>query len=390
MSGAARPAELFFEVGRSQLNKKNEELCGDSIAVAESPESMVIVCSDGLGSGVKANILSSLTAKMAATMLQQGCSLDEVIETLAHTLPVCEVRHLAYSTFGILQIMRDGRTYLAEYDTPPTFYGRAGRLAGLPRTERTIGERIIREAFFELRPGDWVAMVSDGVLHAGIGGIWNLGWGADKVGRYLEMAATKGDEATVIATEITDLCSKLYNGEPGDDASVVIVKVRHPRDLVVLIGPPADRRDDPEVVRRLMSAPGKRAVCGGTTGNLVARELGRSIGVDLTSIDPKVPPTGIIDGIDLVSEGILTVSYAVEKLKSGVHLRDVAFRRDGASRLTALLLEADRVQIMVGRAMNPAHQSPGVPINLGLKNKVVEDLVRALAARKKTVRVEYY
>jgi len=382
--------ELFFEVGQSQLNKKDEELCGDSIAVAESDDSLIIVCSDGLGSGVKASILASLTSKMASTMLQQGCTIEDVIETLAHTLPVCEVRGLAYSTFSILQLMRDGRAYLAEYDNPAAYLGNRGKLLEIPRRARVIAERVIRESYFQLKPGDWVCLISDGVLHAGIGGIWNLGWGSERIGSFLERVAGKGEEASAAAEEVTALVNKLYNGRPGDDASVVFVRARQPRCLSLLFGPPKDRADDGEIVRRLMECPGRRVVCGGTTGNLVARELGKTIRVDLASMNEKVPPTAFIDGIDLVSEGMLTVSYAVDMVRSGVRRHDLAFRRDGASRLALLLLEGDRIDIMVGRALNPAHQSPEVPLSLGLKNKVVEDLVRALEQRGKVVRVEYY
>lgn len=394
MSALAREpelrGELFFEVGQSQLNKKDEELCGDSIAVAESDDSLIIVCSDGLGSGVKASILASLTSKMASTMLQQGCTIEDVIETLAHTLPVCEVRGLAYSTFSILQLMRDGRAYLAEYDNPAAYLGNRGKLLEIPRRARVIAERVIRESYFQLKPGDWVCLISDGVLHAGIGGIWNLGWGSERIGSFLERVAGKGEEASAAAEEVTALVNKLYNGRPGDDASVVFVRARQPRCLSLLFGPPKDRADDGEIVRRLMECPGRRVVCGGTTGNLVARELGKTIRVDLASMNEKVPPTAFIDGIDLVSEGMLTVSYAVDMVRSGVRRHDLAFRRDGASRLALLLLEGDRIDIMVGRALNPAHQSPEVPLSLGLKNKVVEDLVRALEQRGKVVRVEYY
>lgn len=384
------PAELFIDIGHSQINKKDEELCGDSIAVAESPASLIVVCSDGLGSGVKASILASLTSKMASTMLQQGCSLEEVIETLAHTLPVCEVRGLAYSTFSILQVMRDGRAYLAEYDNPAAYYGHNGQLLEVPRRARVIGERVIREAYLELRPGNWVCLISDGVLHAGIGGIWNLGWGAERVGNFLRQVAGKNEDASSAATEVTALVNKLYAGRPGDDASVVFVRTRLPNYVTVLFGPPRDQNSDRAVVEKLMAGPGRRIVCGGTTANIVARELGREIRVDLGTMDARVPPTAYMDGIDLVTEGMLTVSYATEKIRSGVRLPDLAYKRDGASRLAALLLKGDRIQIMVGQALNPAHQSPEVPLSLGLKNRVVEDLVRALQQRGKTVTVNHY
>lgn len=382
--------EMFYEVGYSQLNKKNEELCGDSIAVVESEDSLIMVCSDGLGSGVKASILSSLTSKMASTMLQQGCTIEEVIETLAYTLPVCEVRGLAYSTFSILQIMRDGRAYLAEYDSPATYYGNRSQLLKIPRQERVVGERLIHEALLELKPGDWLCLISDGILHAGIGGIWNLGWGAERVGSFIQHVAGKSEEAVSKASEITSVVNKLYAGQPGDDASVVFVHARLPRLLNMMFGPPRERSSDWKVVRRLMENPGKKIVCGGTTANIVARELGKEIRVDLSSMDEKVPPTADIDGVDLVSEGMLTVSYAIAMIRSSIRKTDLAYMRDGASRLAALLLEADHIEISVGLSLNPAHQSPDIPMSLGLKNKVVEDLLQALEQRGKSVSVNYY
>ncbi len=382
--------EMFFEVGYSQLSKKNEELCGDSIAVVESDDSLIVVCSDGLGSGVKASILSSLTSKMASTMLQQGCTLEEVIETLAYTLPVCEIRGLAYSTFTILQIMRDGRAYLAEYDSPAAYYGNQKQLIEFPRHERVIGERLIHEALLELKPGDWICLISDGILHAGIGGIWNLGWGAERVGSFVQHVAGKGEDAVSKALEVTSVVNKLYAGQPGDDASVVFVHTRLPRLLNMMFGPPRERSLDLEVVRRLMENPGKKVACGGTTANIVARELGKELRVDLLSMDEKVPPTADIEGIDLASEGMLTVSYAIDKIRSGMRVHDVAYLRDGASRLAALLLEADWIEISVGLTLNPAHQSPDLPQSLALKNKVVEDLVQALEQRGKSVSVNYY
>lgn len=380
---------LQLEIGQRQLNKHDEELCGDSIEIADAPESTIIVVSDGLGSGVKANILSSLTTKMAATMLIGGCTLEEVIDTLAHTLPVCEVRHLAYSTFTILQVKRDGRAYLAEYDTPAAFIGHGSELRGVERIERVVGERTVHETLFDLSLDDWIVIVSDGVPHAGIGGIWNLGWGWDKIGGYVKLAMGRGDDAQAVADEIGDLCLRLYDNRPGDDATILAIRAREPRRVTLLVGPPRDRKADKSIVTRLMASPGKKAVCGGTTGNLVARELGQRIEVDLGSMDERVPPTGVIEGIDLVTEGMLTVSYAVDLLRNGAKPKDLRWRRDGASRLTALLLEADVVDIYVGQAINPAHQSPEVPSSLGLKHKVVEDLVRALTSMKKVVRVEY-
>jgi hypothetical protein len=323
-------------------------------------------------------------------MLQQGCTVEEVVETLANTLPVCEVRGLAYSTFSILKIMRDGHAYLAEYDSPSTYFGNHGKLLNVHREDRVIGERVIHEVHLELMPGDWVCLISDGILHAGIGNVWNLGWGWSRVGNFISDVAGKGGDAVSIATEVTSMVNKLYAGKPGDDASVIFVCVRRPRLLSMLFGPPQDRNSDREAVCKLIEAPGKRVVCGGTTANIVARELGKELQVDLSSMDNNLPPTANIDGVDLVSEGILTVSYATTKIRSGAHCQDLTNKRDGASRLAELLLMADRIEIAVGLATNPAHQSPDVPPSLGLKKKIVEDLMQTLKQRGKIVTVKYY
>ena len=168
------------------LNKHGEELCGDNVVIARRPDSVIMVLSDGLGSGVKANILATLTTKIAATMLEMGASLEEVVETVGHSLPVCQVRDLAYSTFTILQIFSDGRVYLAEFDNPAVFYLHRGELTEIPKTERYIGDKKVKEARFQAEIGDFLVAISDGVVHAGIGGVLNLGWQWSNVARFLE------------------------------------------------------------------------------------------------------------------------------------------------------------------------------------------------------------
>ncbi|MGE5542019.1 MAG: SpoIIE family protein phosphatase [Bacillota bacterium] len=385
-----RANDLLVEIGKVQLNKTGEELCGDSIEVTQTRDSTIVVLSDGLGSGVKANILSSLTTKIASTMLKGGSNIDDVVSTLAATLPVCKVRHLAYSTFSILQVFKDGRAYLAEYDNPEVFAGGREGTRCLEYVERQVGERTIRESYFTLQDGDWLCMVSDGVLHAGIGGIWNLGWGWERVGAFVHQVARQELPAQEFAGEIANLCSKLYGGKAGDDASVIVVKTRVPRQVTLLIGPPRDPADDPRVVARLCRPAGKKVVCGGTTGNIVARILGKKIEVDLGSSDEDVPPVGVIEGIDLVTEGMLTLVRTLGNLREQVPLSRLYFNTDGASKLTVMLLKADRVHFIVGRAINPAHQSPGVPPLLALKPQIVDDMVKQLRRLGKKVTVESY
>jgi hypothetical protein len=380
---------LYLDIGISQLNKKGEELCGDSIEILQSAESSVIVLADGLASGVKANILSRITAKTAATMLKMGSHIDEVIETMAETLPIDKVRNLAYSTFSILQVFRDGSSYLAEFDNPQSYFGYGESLRHLQRTSRKIGKKMIKEAHFNLQEGNWLVMLSDGVLHAGIGGVWNLGWGEQQVGRFINKLATANYDAADWAGEITAQCNLLYGGLPGDDVSIVVVRARKARKLTALIGPPREHAKDTPAVEKLAGAEGVKVVCGGTTSLMVSRILNRAVEVDLDSDCDTVPPSGIIEGIDLVTEGAISIYYALQHLRNGCRLRDLDGASDGASRLAAELLRADEAHFMVGLAINQADHYPGFPVSCLMKNQTVRDIAEILSELGKKVTVEY-
>lgn len=377
--------KLVIDISHGQLPKTGEELCGDTIDITRSGSRIMAVLADGLGSGVKANILSRLTAKIAATLLKKGSSLEDVIDTLASTLPVCKIRQLAYSTFTILQVDTEGQGYLAEFDNPAVMTN-----CSLTTNEIQIGGYKVKESRFTMKDGDWLAFCSDGVLHAGIGGIWNMGWGWEKVNNHLHLLIRQSTTAKAVVDNMVSLCQKLYQGRPGDDASIVVVRARLPRTATVMVGPPLNPADDGKVVQRLISSNGQKIVCGGTTGNLVARELGKEITVDMRSIRKDLPPVGVIEGIDLVTEGLLTLTRVLANLQEHRPGRDFFYKIDGASRLTLALLEADYVHFLVGRAVNPAHQDPNMPPILALKQQIVSDLITVLRRRGKKVNAKYY
>ncbi|MFZ5646370.1 MAG: SpoIIE family protein phosphatase [Bacillota bacterium] len=379
--------KVCLDIGTSQLTKDGEELCGDCIEVVHAGTDRIVVVADGLGSGVKANILSRLTSKTAGTMLKMGGQVDNVIETLAHTLPICKVRKLAYSTFTILRITQNGHVHLIEYENPHSFIGNKNSLLNIERTERVIDCKVIRESFFTVGENDWLVIITDGVVHAGTGGRWNMGWGLNRVGMYLAGTYSPSITALNWAEKITRLCNHFYGGKPGDDASVAVIKVRKPQQVTVLIGPPRNMEDDVEVVDKLMRSNGIKVVCGGATGNMVARVLGRELCVDLSSRHERVPPTGIIPGIDLVTEGAITLVDAMEHLKAG---STELGGRVGSSRLSSVLLAADSVHFIVGTAANPAQQGPDLPAIYIYKQYIIRDLGRILRDMGKTVTEEYY
>ncbi len=380
----------LIETSARSLNKAGEELCGDRVILINGPGHVTAVLSDGLGSGVKANILATLTGKIAVTMLENGASIDEVVETVGRTLPVCRIRNLAYATFTIIQVFEDGKVYLAEFDNPAVFYLHNKRVTEIPRHSRQIAGRTVQEAHFIVENGDYLVAVSDGVEHAGVGAVLNLGWQWPHIAQYLERQAQADPTAETIGGCLLETCSDLYAGRPGDDASVVALRVRLPRHLTVAIGPPQDPRDDGVLVNTLMERPGKKAVCGGTTASIVARQLNRELTVDLDNLSDNVPPMGRIQGLNLVTEGIITVSRALAQLRRKEPPLQAADKADGATRLSQMLLEADDICFLVGRAINPAHQNPDLPQELALKQQVISDLAAHLLGMGKKVVVHHF
>lgn len=383
--------KIAADVGIAQLKKHGEELCGDSVEMAVKNDITTIVLSDGLGSGVKANILSTLTAKTAVTMITRGADLEEVMETLAHTLPICKVRNMAYSTFGILEIFtREGTARLAEYDTPSAFVGNMARSRHISRVKREICGKTISQSLFPLEFGDWIIMVSDGVLHAGMNGIWDMSWDWGRFEDFFLREMPHNIDAAACADFIAGHCNRLYGTYPADDASIVVIKIRKPRRLNILIGPPLDRDKDLMVVHRLLEGDAVRVVCGGSSGNMVGRILGRKVSVELKSNCDRVPPTGIINGIDLVTEGMLTLAYSLELLRTRVPLEQISANNDGASRLAALLTRSDRLYFIIGTAVNRAQPARESASRITLKQQVINDLVTLLSERGKKITVEYY
>jgi len=373
---------LFAEVGYASLIKKGEELCGDKVDVVVGEDSTIVVLADGLGSGVKANILATLTSKIAGEMLKNGALIEDVVQTVAETLPVCKVRGLAYSTFTILQAYHDGTVYLVEYDNPPTFHFKNGRLVPIEHSERMVNGRLIKESRFQIDRQDAFLFVSDGVIHAGVGGVLNLGWQWDNVAEAMERYMQRDPTAEAAANYLTETCEHLYCMEPGDDTTAVCVKFRRPSPLSLLIGPPEDSTQDERVVRKWFAAPGRKVICGGTSANIVSRVLGRPLQVELPDHpDAEVPPTAHMEGIDLVTEGVLTLRRALLSLKeyaeAGAMPRDIR-GSDGAARLLRMIKGATEIHFYVGTAINPAHQNPHFPADLNIKLRIIDEIVEAL------------
>jgi hypothetical protein len=387
----------IVEVAWESLNRHGEELCGDRVKVTTTPDRLVVALSDGLGSGVKANILATLTTEIATCMLREGVEVDQVVETLMDTLPECQVRHLAYATFAVLQVVEGREAYLVEYDTPPMIMIRQGRQMELQRSVRTIADRSIHECRFDLETGDTLVMLSDGYLHAGAGGLYRMGWGWQNIVTSVRRWVSTSGDAHELKQALSGTSLRLYNGQPGDDATAVCMRIRPRRRATLLTGPPADSGKDREVVERLMAEQGTKIICGGTTAQMAARILNRSLSVDWqpapgragTFPARKLPPAAHLEGTDLVTEGILTLSAAVEILTHASTLHDLPNEQDAGTRLARMLLNADEICFLAGDAINP-QQLADVVQGRPMRQVYLDELVALLRQREKQIKVEHW
>ncbi|MGI6225304.1 MAG: SpoIIE family protein phosphatase [Peptococcales bacterium] len=380
--------KLVPEIGFAQLAKKDEELCGDRVEINRTPENAVIVLSDGLGSGVKANILATLTTKIAAKMIRHNVPVNDVVETIVSTLPTCRVRDLAYSTFTIVKIADNGQAHIVEYDAPPVLKISENMIVPITTSYRKVQGKIIGEASIGLKEGDILVLVSDGVTQAGLGGILPLGLGVDGLIFHLKENLKVKNSAQKIANEIIELCHAYYAQEAGDDTTAVVLKLRRSREAIVFTGPPIDETLDSKVVKEFINKKGIKIVCGGTTANIVARELNRPVLVNFDYVDSDIPPIAKIPGIDLVTEGILTLTKGLEYLEN--NSTSTGNLLDGSSLLVKKLLECDKITFMVGTKINPAHQNPGLPLPLGLRKSIVERWQKNLEDRGKIVEIIWF
>ena len=368
---------LFIESGHASVNKHDESLCGDSYSIIRNKNKTTIVLSDGLGSGVKANILSTLTATMLSTMVSRELPIDECVETVASTLPMCKVRHLSYSTFTVLEI-EGNRARLVQYDNPPAIFIRNGKRYRYPTSVHFVGEKEIHESNILLQEGDIIVLMSDGVTNAGVGKLRPDGWEDEGITEFLEEWSKKESSAKRLAAIIGNACMSLSMDSPDDDITTLVFTVRKRRAVNVMIGPPGNKEDDAKIFKLFFAKEGKHVICGGSTAHAVSRYLNKPLVLIPESGTETIPAIAALDGVDLVTEGVLTLQKVVEVAKryaeNNLESIQINQNKDGASLIAEMLFEqATDINIFFGTAVNQAHDT----LDIGGSTKLT--LVKALA-----------
>ena len=388
-------SSLFIEISSHQEHKHTESCFGDALLSKKVPEEqrIISILSDGLGSGVKANILSSMTTRMALKFIESDLDLVRSAGVMMQALPICQVRKISYATFSIVDAILDGKTRIYEMDNPQCMIVRDGKQLSVSHHEITADnwkDRIINVYQFEAKEEDRIIIMSDGVTQAGLGNPkYPLGWQREGVWTFVENQIRRKPHisASALAEAIVhEALDKEPERKAGDDISCTVIYFRKQRKLMLLSGPPFDEEKDKDVAEMLDYYDGKTAICGGTTANIIERELCLKCEMDKSTFDPNIPMASIMPGIDLVTEGILTLTDVYRMLKEGIDEE----KDNAAVRLTKLLLDSDRIDFVIGTKINEAHQDPNLPMELDIRRNIVKKIFRLLQSKfLKEISVKY-
>ncbi len=390
--------DFYLDIHCKQHNHHGEFICGDVFISRRIKEDgrTIVVLSDGMGSGVKANVLATLTASMAVNFTVEHKEVQKTAEIIMNTLPVCSVRKVSYSTFTIIDIDDEGSTTIVEYDNPRCLVMRTHRTYDPGWNEITLeskrnkGKKLYT-CHFKARKEDRIIFWSDGIVQSGMGSkTYPFGWGREDAESYVikSVKNTPYISSTKLSRKIVNMASLNDGGSPLDDTSCGIIYLREPRKLLFVTGPPFEETKDVDFALKVQKFGGKKVVSGGTTAEIIARELGLKFSASLEMSDPDLPPAAQMESVDLVTEGILTLGKVVRVLEN--FEKDDIAGKGPAHQIVKLFLESDKIHIINGTRINVAHQDPNLPVELEIRRTVVKHIATLLEEKfLKEVSVEY-
>lgn len=379
--------DFFVEVDYQQKSFEGQRICGDILLSSKVKEEnrIVVVLSDGMGHGVKASILATLTATMALNFTKEHKEPEKTAEIIMKTLPECSERKMNYSTFTILDIEQSDKVTLLEYENPECILIRDRKILKptdvriiVPSGDTNCSKKI-RVCTFSPMKGDRIVFCTDGVTQSGLGTPrFPFGWGVDNVARFaIDMIKQSPQiSARNLAGKILNMAYRNDGFQSKDDTTCGIIYFREPRELLICTGPPYNKENDVTLAEEVNAFKGKKIVMGATTGDIISRELNLTIEDVFKFEDPELPPINVMDGIDLFTEGILTLNKVEKILKA--YNPNTKLAHGPADEIVKLILESDAIKIIIGTRINIAHQDPHLPVELEIRRTVVNRIAQFL------------
>jgi hypothetical protein len=391
--------KFFIEISCQQRNHGDERVCGDVFLSRRIREEgrIVVVLSDGMGHGIKAKLLATLTSTLAVNFTQEHKNIDRIAEIIMGTLPVDSEKHLNFSTFTIIDMDEGGNVSILEYENPKTLFLRGSQMLEpgwnciVLNSEKNSSKEVL-STNFKAAKEDRIVFFTDGVVQSGLGSDrFPVGWGEENVNNFIlgKVKEEHDISAVKLASMVINKANQNDDFDPKDDISCAVIYFREPRKLMICTGPPQDQGKDSAFAGTLQQFNGKKIVCGATTGNMIAREWGTEIIDETVILDPELPPVSHMIGVDLITEGILTLSKVSEVLK--MYNQNYELGKGPAGEIVRLILESDEIHFLVGTSINIAHQDPTLPVELELRRTVVHRIVRVLDEKfLKQAKITFY
>lgn len=382
-------ADYHIEVDIQQLNRHGQVVCGDVFHSRQikAEGRSILVLSDGIGHGIKANVLATLTASMALNYTSFHTKPEVAANIFMRALPKSLDGKESYATFTIIEIEEDGPVRIINYENPRSILFRKGQLFNpaeyqIPiRGEENAG-KILRIREFTPMLEDRILFMTDGIVQSGLGSKkFPTGWGLDNIFRFAENQIAREIEisATRLARKMLNQASMNDSFEIRDDATCGVVYFRQPREFMLITGPPFYKIKDTDFVQRIQEFPGKKIICGGTTAEIIAREMNLDISIQHRFSEKTLPPAAKMKGFEIVTEGILTLGRVEEILEN--YTGEMRLGDSPPEEVVKLLTQHDIIHIIVGTRINWAHQDPDQPIELEIRKFVVKRIVRLLESR---------
>lgn len=379
---------LHYEIGFEQTAKNKMGICGDVMHWERTEKSTTIFLADGLGHGIKANIAANMCVARLRELIHNGFSVRQACISLVKTMNEAIEKDLPYSVFTVLRILPDGITNILSYDMPQPILISRKMSSLLSQRLMPVGKSMLCEASCVLSPKDSVMIFSDGISQAGLGRGLKNGWESAGVVKYindyLSMNKPIEELPKLIRTEAYNLCQ----GNDDDDATVAMAVCRSGTTVNLMTGPPANKAMDTRVVKRFMDSEGVKIVCGATTAKIVAGGIGKKLEIDTIKFSGDMtPPSSAIEGIDLVTEGAMTLNQLYNIIDED---RDDFDETNPVTELYDYLMSADRVFFYVGRTLNPASFDISFKqMGLLTRNKIVPLLAEKLRYYGKLVLMDF-
>jgi hypothetical protein len=391
-------SKFYIEVSCEQRFQDGERICGDVFLSKRIKEEnrIIVVLSDGMGHGVKANVLATLTSTMAINFTEEHKDVQRIADIIMNTLPVCSERKISYSTFTTVDIDTEGDTRILNYDNPQCVILRGNKIIEpewnciLLNSDKNAGKELFT-CVYRPQKEDRIVICSDGVTQSGLGTEkYPFGWGRENLSEYLVelVSQNKYISASKLATKVITKAHVNDNFVSHDDTSCTVLYFRDPRKLIICTGPPFDEANDKVYAEKVIEYEGKKIACGATTADILAREMGKQIEDSFEFDDPDLPPVSYMEGLDLITEGILTLSKVAEMLRT--YSSNTRLGKGPADQIVKLLLESDEIHMLIGTKINIAHQDPTLPVELEIRRTVIKRIARVLEEKfLKEVSIEF-